>query len=160
MQHDPSVTPQWARPLVAWLQSNASLVLRVGLGIVFIWFGVLKLMPGLSPAEDLAGCTLEILTFHTIPCSTLVRLLGVLECAIGVCLIGGWMMRTVIVVFFLHMLGTFLPFFFFPEQTMSHMPLVPTLVGQYIIKNLVLMAAGLVVAVKSLPRIAASTTAR
>jgi hypothetical protein len=51
-------------------------------------------------------------------------------------------MRVVFPIFILHMLGTFLPVFLLPELAFKYVPLAPNLVGQYIIKNLVFIAAG------------------
>lgn len=119
-------------------------IIRIGLGIVYLWFGALKLVPGLSPAEGLAGKTLAAMTFHLLPQAPLVVTLGVLECAIGIALLVGFRMRVVLMVFFIHMAGTFLPFLLFPGDAFNTLPYGLSLVGQYIIKNVVFIGGGLV----------------
>jgi hypothetical protein len=65
------------------------------------------------------------------------------ECLIGLGLLTGKFLRGTLLLLFLQLSGTFLPLFFFPVETWKHVPYAPTLVGQYIIKNLVLVCAGL-----------------
>ena len=115
-------------------------MLRLALSIVFLWFGALKFFPGLSPAETLAGQTIEALTLGLVPASTALVILAVWECAIGIGLLTGWWMRATLALLFLQMLGTITPLFLFPEQTWVVFPIAPTLEGQYIIKNAVLVA--------------------
>jgi hypothetical protein len=67
------------------------------------------------------------------------------ECLIGVGLLSGKFLRGTLLLLFLQLPGTFLPLFFFPAETWKHVPYAPTLLGQYIIKNLVLVCAGLLV---------------
>ncbi len=119
-------------------------IIRIGLGIVYLWFGALKLVPGLSPAEGLAGKTLGAITFHLLPQAPLVAALGVAECAIGIALLLGFRMRLVLTIFFIHMAGTFLPLVLFPGDTFNTLPYGLSLVGQYIIKNVVFIGGGLV----------------
>ena len=64
------------RRITAWMADYGVLLLRIALGIVFFWFGALKLVPGLSPAEDLAGRTIEVLTFGHVPASVAVPVLA------------------------------------------------------------------------------------
>jgi hypothetical protein len=68
-----------------------------------------------------------------------------LECAIGLGLIFGKFLRVTLLLLLLQMMGTFLPLVFFPAETWTHIPYEPTLEGQYIIKNLILLGAGIVV---------------
>lgn len=119
-------------------------LLRIALGIVFLWFGALKLVPGLSPAEDLAGRTIEALTFGIVPASVAVPVLALWEVAIGVGLLVGRWMRVTLLLLFVQMAGTVTPLFLFPAETFVRFPYVPTLEGQYIIKNIVLVAAAIV----------------
>jgi uncharacterized membrane protein YphA (DoxX/SURF4 family) len=119
-------------------------LLRIALGIVFLWFGALKLVPGLSPAEDLAGRTIEALTFGIVPASIAVPVLALWEVAIGVGLLVGRWMRVTLLLLFVQMAGTVMPLFLFPAETFVRFPFVPTLEGQYIIKNIVLVAAAIV----------------
>ena len=119
--------------------------LRVSLGVVFLWFGALKLFPGLSPAQELAARTIERLSFGLVPGSVSVPVLAAWECAIGLGLIMGVWMRGVLLLLFLQMIGTLAPLFLFPREVFHRIPYAPTLEGQYIIKNLVLISAALVI---------------
>ena len=119
-------------------------LLRVALGIVFLWFGALKLVPGVSPAEVLAGRTIETITFGIVPASVAVPVLALWEVAIGLGLLVGRWMRVTLALLFVQMLGTVTPLFLFPAETWVRFPLVPTLEGQYIIKNIVLVSAAIV----------------
>lgn len=127
------------RVLTRWLARYSIPILRVGLGIVFFWFGVLKFFPGLSPAEDLVRNTI----FFVDP-DIFIPMLALWEMAIGLGLIFGKLMRLTLLLLFLQMPGTLLPLFILPEVTWQHIPYSPTVEGQYIIKNLVLIGAGLV----------------
>ena len=131
--------------LANWMARYGVAILRVTLGIVFFWFGVLKFFPGLSPAQDLAIRTIHILTFDLIPGNITIILLATWECLIGIGLIFNLFMRATLFLLWLQMLGTITPIFFFPFEIFTHIPYVPTLEGQYIIKNLVLISAGLVI---------------
>jgi uncharacterized membrane protein YphA (DoxX/SURF4 family) len=131
--------------IVDWLARHSVLFLRVSLGIVFFWFGALKFFAGVSPAEQLATRTLQILTFGLVPASVSIVLLAVWECFIGLGLILGVALRATLVLLVLQMLGTLTPILFFPNEVFAGICLVPTFEGQYIIKNIVLISGGLVV---------------
>ena len=118
---------------------------RVALGIVFFWFGVLKFFPGLSPAEQLAGRTIEQITFGMVSPDVALPILATWECLIGIGLFTGVALRATLLLLFLQMLGTLLPLALFPSETFVIVPVVPTLEGQYIIKNVVLISAAIVV---------------
>ena len=120
-------------------------ILRVALGVVFLWFGVLKFFPGVSPAETLAARTIEQLTFGAIRPNVSLPVLAAWESLIGVGLILNVWMRGILLLLAIQMLGTFTPLILFPTETFSVWPLVPTLEGQYIIKNIVLIGAAMVV---------------
>lgn len=120
-------------------------VLRIALGVVFLWFGVLKFFPNLSPAEELAARTIETITFGTIQSNVSLPLLAAWECLIGIGLIAGRFLRATLALLALQMLGTFLPLVLFPQETFTVFPIAPTLEGQYIIKNVVLLGAAIVV---------------
>lgn len=119
-------------------------LMRIALGVVFLWFGALKFFPGLSPAEGLAGRTIEVLSLHTIPYSTAVFILAVWESLIGLGLLTGKFMRATLLLLFVQMLGTLTPLVLFPNETFDRFPYVPTLEGQYIIKNAVLIAGAVI----------------
>lgn len=120
-------------------------LLRISLGINFLWFGVLKFVPGLSPAQELATSTIERLTLGSVQPEIAIYLLAAWETLIGLGLIAGRFLRGILLLLFLQMLGTLTPLFLFPQQTFVRIPYAPTLEGQYIIKNLVLISAALVV---------------
>lgn len=127
------------RILTRWLARYSIPILRVSLGVVFFWFGALKLFPGLSPAEDLVRNTI----FFVDP-DLFLPVLALWEMAIGLGLIFGKFMRLTLLLLFMQMPGTILPLFILPDVTWQHIPYSPTVEGQYIIKNLVLIGAGLV----------------
>jgi len=120
-------------------------LLSISLGVVFFWFGVLKFFPGLSPAQDLATKTITMLTVGLIPPNVSIVVLATWECVVGLGLILGMFMRSTLLLLFLQMLGTVTPLFFFPQEVFTRIPFVPNLEGQYIIKNVVLISAGLVI---------------
>ena len=119
-------------------------LLRVSVGIVFLWFGFLKFFPGLSPAEDLAIRTIGRLTGGLLAPHTSIVILAAWETLIGVGLLFGLFMRGTLLLLWLQMLGTMTPLFLFPSEVFTRIPYAPTLEGQYIIKNMVLISAGIV----------------
>jgi uncharacterized membrane protein YphA (DoxX/SURF4 family) len=119
--------------------------LRVALGIVFLWFGALKFFPNLSPAEDLGARTIRALSGGLIGGDVSLPVLATWETLIGLGLISGRFMRPTLLLLAVQMLGTLTPLFLFPAETFSVYPIAPTLEGQYIIKNLVLIGAAMVV---------------
>ena len=120
-------------------------VLRIGLGVVFLWFGVLKFFPGASPAETLAARTIEQLSGGAIGPSVSLPVLAAWESLIGLGLLAGRFMRATLLLLALQMLGTLTPLVLFPGETFTTFPFAPTLEGQYIIKNVVLIGAAMVV---------------
>lgn len=127
------------RKITNWMAEYGLLILRIGLGIVFFWFGLLKFFPGASPAEDLVKATV-----YFIDPSLFVPILALWESVIGLGLISGKFMRATLLLLFLQMPGTALPLVLLPEVVWNSFPFQLTLEGQYIIKNLVLIGAGLV----------------
>ena len=132
------------RRITNWMADHGLVLLRLALGIVFFWFGALKLIPGASPAEQLAGQTIERLTFGAISTATALPILAVWEVAIGIGLFIGRAMRVTLLLLFIQMLGTITPLFLFPSETFREFPWAPTLEGQYIIKNVVIVASAIV----------------
>jgi uncharacterized membrane protein YkgB len=122
-----------------WMGRYGLVMMRVGLGIIFFWFGALKLFPGLSPAEDLVRQS----TWFVNP-AWFLPLLAVWEMAIGIGLMTGIFMRTTLLLLFLQMPGTALPIFVTPELVFTYFPFGLTIEGQYIVKNLALVTAALV----------------
>src|SRR3984957_332839 len=146
--------------ITEWMAKHGILLTRLALGLVFLWFGALKFAHGMSEAEDVARRTLVKLTFGLLPSEVCVYVLASWECVIGVGLLSGKFLRSTLLLLFLQLPGTFLPLLFFPSETWKHFPYAPTLEGQYIIKNIVLISAAIVVgATTSGGRIIADPTA-
>jgi uncharacterized membrane protein YphA (DoxX/SURF4 family) len=131
--------------LTRWMARYGIALLRISLGIVFLWFGALKFFPGLSPAQDIAIRTMDKLAFGLISPAVSIHVLAAWECAIGLGLILGRLMRATLLLLWLQMLGAVTPLVLFPHEMFTRIPYAPTLEGQYIIKNLVLISAGLVI---------------
>lgn len=119
-------------------------LLRISIGVIYVWFGALKYFPNLSPADQLAKDTIHLITFGLIPSHVSIILLAIWETALGFILIMGVWKRSVFYVLLLHMFCTFVPLFFFAEVSFTELPYAFTLVGQYIMKNLIIIAAALV----------------
>jgi len=109
------------------------------IGVLYLWFGMLKFFPGVSPAETIAMDTIHELTMGAIPPKVSLLLLAIWETTLGILLIGGLLNRFAIMVALVHMLLTFTPFLFFPELTFTQAPFGLTLLGQYIMKNIVFL---------------------
>ena len=128
-----------------FLRRSGIPLLRISLGIVYVWFGALKFFPALSPAESLAQQTIEVLTFGLVPMQASLKFLAAWECLIGMGLLLGKWLRFTLLLLALQMIGAMSPVLLFPEKVFVQVPWVPTLEGQYIIKNLVLISAAMVI---------------
>ncbi len=115
-------------------------LLRYSLGIIYIWFGILKPI-GLSPAQELVENTVY---WFDNP-SDFVPILGWWEVLIGLTMCIKPLIRISIVLLFIQMPGTFLPLILFPDVCFTTFPLGLTLEGQYIVKNLIIISAAIVV---------------
>jgi uncharacterized membrane protein YkgB len=131
--------------ITAWMARHGDTLTRLALGIVFLWFGVIKFVPGWSPAADLATRTITQLTFGMVPAAVSLPVLAAWESLIGLGLLTGRFLRITLLLLFVQMPGTMMPLFLFPDETFRAFPYAPTLEGQYIIKNLVLVGAAIVV---------------
>ncbi len=131
--------------ITQWMARYGVVTLRVALGVVFFWFGALKFFPNLSPAQTLAVDTIDVLTLGLMPGGVSLVLLATLECAIGLGLISGRLMRPTLLLLAFQMVGAASPLLLFPGEVFTAFPYAPTLEGQYIIKNIVLVSAGLVI---------------
>jgi uncharacterized membrane protein YphA (DoxX/SURF4 family) len=127
------------RAITRWMATYGLLVMRVGLGVIFFWFGALKLAPGLSPAEQLVRNTV-----YWVDPDWFLYVLAIWEMLIGLGLIFGKFMRLTLLLLFLQMPGTALPLLVLPQAVWTVFPYGLTLEGQYIVKNLALIGAGLV----------------
>jgi len=128
------------RYIAGFMTKYGIVSLRWAVGIVFIWFGALKLFPGMSPAEELVKNTV-----YFFDPGWFFPLLGVWEMLIGLFLIIRPLIRVAILLLFLQMPGTFLPLVLLPDVCFTAFPFGLTLEGQYIVKNLVIIGAALVV---------------
>lgn len=126
------------RPLI---ERHGLLILRLTIGAVFVWFGLLKFLPA-SAAEELATDTISWLSCGQVKGNVALPSLGILECGIGLSVLFNKGMNITIPVLYLHMAGTMLPLLIFPEKTWLS-PFIPTLAGQYIIKNTAFIASGI-----------------
>jgi putative oxidoreductase len=116
-------------------------MLRVALGIVFMWFGALKVV-GASPVGEIVARTLFVL-----PARPTILALGIVEMAIGVSFLTGRLVKAALAVFLVQMSGTFLTLVLIPDLTFQHgNPLLLSTVGEFVIKNLVLITAGIALA--------------
>ena len=124
------------------IAGRASLpLLRASLGIVFIWFGALKLTNS-TPVAELVANTVPFL-----PSNLFVPALGIFEVLLGVALLVGRYLGVVILLMLGHLTGTFLVLVTQPQLAFQNgNPLLLTMTGEFVVKNIVLMTAGLVLA--------------
>jgi uncharacterized membrane protein YkgB len=128
------------RAAVGFMERHGIAALRVALAIVFIWFGVLKVIDR-SPVEDIVKATVFFL-----PGDPFFRLLGCLEIAIGVGLLVPVALRLTLLLFWAQMAGTFLTLVVLPDRSFQGgNPLLLGVLGEFVVKNLVLFSAGLVI---------------
>lgn len=123
-------------------------IARLGLFVVFFWFGILKVFD-VSPASPLVQALFEK-TISFMDFSTFLFLFGIFECIIGIMFLLPKVERIVIPLLFFHLVTTTMPLFMLPTATWTA-PLVPTLEGQYIIKNILIVAAAIFVAAQVQP---------
>jgi uncharacterized membrane protein YkgB len=127
--------------LVVWTMDAFGIKFaRLALGIVFIWFGALKMIGDLSPAYDLVAATVYWLTPEII-----IPLIGLWEVAIGVAFLFPPLTRLALLLLIPQMPATFLPLVLLPAVTFTVVPWGLTLEGQYIVKNLVIIACALII---------------
>jgi uncharacterized membrane protein YkgB len=127
-------------PIIAgWMSRHGYLFLRISLGIIFIWFGLLKVF-GQSPANDLVARTI-----YWLNPKVFIPVLGWWEAFIGVCFLFRPLIRIGILLLFLQIGGTFLPLVILPQVCFIKFPFVLSMEGQYIIKNLLIISAAIVI---------------
>ncbi len=130
---------QLDKHIVTWLGQYGIFGLRFSLAVVFIWFGMLKVI-GFSPATELVKNMV-----YWVDSSWFIPFLGWWEVFIGVCFLWRPLLRVGILLMMIQMAGTFLPLMLRPNVVYAQSVVHLTLEGQYIVKNLVLIAAALVV---------------
>jgi putative oxidoreductase len=129
-----------------WLARHSVTALRISLGLVFLGFGLLKFFPDLSPAAGLAGETFARLTFGLVPEKVGVLIVAAMETAIGLSLLTRRLLRFGLALLAVTMVGILSPLVLLPGELFRGAPWAPTLTGQYVLKDVVLMTAALVVA--------------
>jgi uncharacterized membrane protein YkgB len=128
------------RAVTGFLRRWSVPALRISLGIVFVWFGLLKVF-GVTPVTDLVGDTV-----YWVDPAWFVPVLGVAETAIGIALILGRLLRPALAAMAAQLLGTFLVLVVLPDVAFQDgNPLLVTVEGEFVVKNLVLLTAGMVV---------------
>lgn len=130
--------------ITRWMAAKGIFLLRISVGIIFFWFGFLKFFEGFSPAEEMATKTIRMVTFGILPDSVILYGLASMEVWIGIGLIFKLLLRETLLILFIQMTGTFLPVFLFPGEVFHIFPYSLTIEGQYIVKNLVIISAGIV----------------
>ena len=121
-------------------------LLRISIGIVFVWFGLLKVFD-VSPVSELVAKTI-----YWFDPDVVVPALGVFEVFVGLCLIAGRLMRIALPLLVLQMAGTFLVLVMHPDVAFQHgNPFLLTVEGEFVIKNLVLLSAALVIGSRLAP---------
>lgn len=129
--------------IVSIMRRGYPTAIRLSFAVIFIWFGILKPL-GYSSAEPLVLKTVSWMPF--LEAGQWLAVIGWWEVAIGVLFVSRRTTRMAILLLFLQMGGTFLPLFILPEVTFQAggVPFLPTMEGQYIIKNLMILSAALV----------------
>ncbi len=129
-----------------WLVAHSIALLRISLGLIFLVFGALKFFPGLSPIEGLATRTTTALTFGLVPPSVGLVMIAALEVAIGLFFLTGRFLRVGVWLMGAQMIGAMSPLVLFPGELFVGPLHAPTLVAQYIVKDIILVAAAMVIA--------------
>lgn len=124
------------------METHSINMMRISLAIVYVWFGALKIF-GRSPAGELVEQT--VYWFRP---EVFIPILGICEVIIGLGLLIKKFIPYIILLLLLHMTVTLFPIFILKTICFDSFPFCPTLIGQYIIKNLVLISGALVVAGK------------
>ena len=140
--------PDVLRAAEGLLARHSITALRISVGLIFLGFGALKFIPGASPAEAIAQRTVDLLTFGIVSGSPAVLMTGVVETTVGVLLVTGVALRVGLVLLAGALAGIMSPLVLFPGDLFDGM--APTLEAQYILKNIVVACAGMVVAASAL----------
>jgi uncharacterized membrane protein YkgB len=143
--------------MINYLQTHSLKALRICIGLCFLWFGILKLIPGCSPACEIAISTIEVLSFGLMDGLVGFMLLGIIELIIGLNLLLKLFLKPSLYILILHMIFTFSTFLLTPELMFGEQFGALSLEGQYVIKNLVFIFAAFVILAK-IPAIEKVTT--
>lgn len=133
-----------------WLMRYSITALRLSMGAVLLGFGILKYFPGISPAENLALATTHLLSFGLVPAVVpnvvAMVLIATLECTIGVLLLSGRWLRLAMCLLAGQLAGIMSPVVLLPGRLFAGPHHMPTLEGQYVLKDLILVAAAMAIA--------------
>ncbi|HEU5270124.1 MAG TPA: hypothetical protein VFU36_09400 [Jatrophihabitans sp.] len=135
---------------VRWLVRHSLAALRISYGAVLLGFGFLKYFPGMSPAQSLVLATMHLLTLGLVPTvlpgMAAMALVATLECGIGLLLITGRWLRLAVGLMAIHLTGILSPIVLLPGRMFAGRDHMPTLEGQYVLKDVILLTAGMVIA--------------
>jgi uncharacterized membrane protein YphA (DoxX/SURF4 family) len=129
-----------------WLGANSRTILRLSMGLIFLGFGLLKFFPGVSPAEGMAVATFNQLTLGLLPDEVSRLMVATFETVLGVLLLTGWVPRIALAMLALQIVGILSPLVLLSGELFAGPFGAPTLEGQYVLKDLILAAAALVIA--------------
>jgi uncharacterized membrane protein YkgB len=133
-----------------WLIRYSITALRISMGLVYLGFGILKYFPGVSPAQDLALATTHLLSFGLVPAlvpdSVAMVLIATLECTVGLLLLTGRWLRLTISLLAVHLVGILSPIVLLTGRMFDGPHHMPTLEGQYVLKDLIVLTATMVIA--------------
>ena len=134
---------QLDRAATRWMARYSLRLLSISMGLVFVWFGALKLIPGASPAEPLIRDALDFLPNALV--NPLILLLAIWEVAIGIGFLSGKAKHLVLIMLLLQMVAAMSPLVLASERLWESFPFIWTLEGQYVFKDIILISAGLVI---------------
>lgn len=123
--------------------------LRIAVGLVFLGFGLLKFFPDVSPAQDLAETTFDKLSFGLVPGGVAIIAIATLECFIGISFLLNRWIRVASWLLVFQLVGILSPLVLLPGRLFDGPGGAPTLEGQYVIKDIVLVGAAMVIAAGS-----------
>ena len=129
-----------------WLVRYSVILLRISMGAVFFGFGVLKFFPNVSPAQSIATQTLNLITFGLLPATISRVFVASLECAIGLCFLSGKFLRIAVWLLLFELIGILSPLVLVPGELFTGPFHAPNLLGQYVLKDVILAGAGMVIA--------------
>lgn len=135
--------------LMYWLTEYSMVLMRVSLGLVFLIFGVLKFIPEASPAEDLSVRTLDTMTFGLLQGDLARVLIAMVETLVGILLLTRLFLKAGVMLLGFALIGILAPLVLFLGELFPGPDHYPTLEAQYVLKDVVLGAAGLVVALRA-----------
>lgn len=135
-----------------WLARYSVTLLRISMGIIILMFGIVKFFPGVSPAENLVMATTHLLTFGLIPDHVALLLTATLETFIGISLLTGQLPRVTVCLQAMWLAGILSPIVLLPQRLFSGPGHAPSMEGQYVLKDIILVAACIVLATSTVRR--------